>query len=274
MNSSHQIKEAAQNRNHLKKEKKMETKTSIKSRNSRSYITVVLTAWVFIIGIALLTQPFLAEAKGPFGMQKSPEQIVERLTDRLGLTDEQVLAIQPIIEEKVLKMNEIRASRGTDRQASKIEMKKLRWDTQVKLNDILTEEQIAEYLELRQGQRGKFSRGKHCGDKMGRGFNKTPDQVIEGMTDRFNLTEEQAVAVEPIIEKTMEKKRAIFDKYGEKRFEVKQAMRNEMQTVGDETEEELSTILTDDQLEDLRTFRDQKRERMDKRMDRPAPMGF
>jgi hypothetical protein len=276
MNHNSQIKEAVQNRNHLKKEDKMETKTNIlkRKRKSRSYITIVLTTWIFIIGIGLLTQPFLAEARGPFGINKTPEQIIERLTVRLSLTDEQILAIQPIIEEKVQKMNEIRAERGADRQAARIEMQKLRWDTEIKFNEILTEEQIEKYLELRQEQRGKFSGGKSRGHRMGKGYNMTTEQVIERMTARFNLTGEQAAAIEPIIKESVEKKRAIFDKYGENRFEVRQAMRDEMQTVGDETETELSGILTDEQMEDLRAFRDQRREWRDKRMNRPGPMGF
>ena len=252
----------------------METTKNIIKNKSRRYLTIALGVSVLIIAIGLVTKPYSAEARGPFGMQKSPEQIVERLTDRLGLTEEQVLAIQPVIEEKVQKMNDIRAKSGTDRQAARIEMQKLRWDTEIKFNDILTEEQIEKYLELRQEQRGKFSRGKSRGDRMGRGFNMTTDQVIERMTGRFNLTGEQAAAIEPIIKESMEKKRAIFDKYGEQKFEVRKAMRNEMRTVGDKTETELSTILTDDQMEDLRTFRDQKREWKDKRMNRPGSTGF
>jgi hypothetical protein len=252
----------------------METKTTIKKRKSRSYTGIVLTTWIFIIGIGFLIQPFLAEARGPFGISKSPDQIIDRLTTRLDLTEEQVLAITPIIEEKVQKMNEIRAKRGTDRKAARIEMQKLRWDTEIKLNNILTEEQIEKYLELRQEQRGKFSKGKSRGDRMGRGFNMTTDQVVERMTERFNLSEEQAAAIEPIMKESMEKKRAIFDKYGEKRFEVRQAMRDEMQAVGDETETELLSILTDEQMEDLGEFRDQRREWKDRRMNRPGPMGF
>ncbi len=274
MNRDNHSKEASQNRTHFIKEDMMKTTENIKQRKIGSYLAITLTAGVFMIALGIVMQPFSAEARGPFGMQKSPEQIVERLTDRLSLTDEQILAIQPIIEEKVEKMNEIRAKRGTDKQASRIEMQKLSWDTEIKLNDILTEEQIETYLELRQEHRGRFSRGKSRGDRMGRGFNMTPDQVIERMTDRLNLTGEQAAAIEPVIKESLDKKRLIYDKYGEKRFQVKQAMRDEMQTAGDAAEAELSTILTEEQMEDLRAFRDQKREWKDKRMGRQGPMGF
>jgi len=154
------------------------------------------------------------------------------------------------------------------------EMQKLRWDTEIKMNEILTEEQVEKYLELRQDQRDRMSKGKFRGGKMHGAYNKTPEQVIERLSGRLNLTEEQAVEITPIIQESIEKKRLIFDKYGAERQNTRQAMRAEMQTVGDETEAELSTLLTDEQMEDLRTFRDQKRARMDKRMNRTDAMGF
>ena len=189
MNRNNQIKEAPQDKNHLKKEAIMKTKLNLKNRITRKSLYITLSAGLFIIALALVTHPFSVEARGRFGFQKSPDQIVERLTDSLGLTEEQVEAIRPIIEDKVLKMNEIREKSGTDRRAASTEMQKLRWDTEIKLNEILTDEQIEKYLELRQENRGKFYRGKFRGDRMGKGFNRTPEQVIARLTDRLVLTE-------------------------------------------------------------------------------------
>lgn len=274
MNRNNQIKETAQDENNLKKEAMMKTSITIRKRSDRSLLFMTLAAGLFIITIGLLTQPFSAEARGRFGTPKSPGLIMERLTERLDLTDEQVEAVRPIIEEKIEKMTAIREKRGTDRRAARTEMQKLKWDTEVRLNEILNEDQIEKYLELRQDMRTKRHRGKFRGDGMGKGFNRTPEQVIERLTDRLDLNEEQAAAIEPVIKESIEKKRGIFDKYGEKRSEVRDAMRSELRAEGDETEAELSTILTDEQMEDLRTFKEQKRARMDKRMNRPGPMGF
>jgi Spy/CpxP family protein refolding chaperone len=242
MNRNNQIKEAPQDKNHLKKEAIMKTKLNLKNRITRKSLYITLAAGLFIIALALVTHPFSVEARGRFGFQKSPDQIVERLTDSLGLTEEQVDAIRPIIEDKVLKMNEIREKSGTDRRAARTEMQKMRWDTEIKLNEILTDEQIEKYLELRQENRGKFYRGKFRGDRMGKGFNRTPEQVIARLTDRLVLTEEQAAEIKPIIKESIEKKREVFDKYGEKRQEVRQAMRDEMQAIVDETHKHLSNI--------------------------------
>ncbi len=235
----------------------MKTAGTIKSKTRGRIIFTTLAAGLLIIAFGLITQPFSAEARGPFGGQKSPDQIMERLTERLDLTDVQILAIRPVIEEKILKMNESRTKAGPDRQTARAGKMRLKWDTTIKLNEILTDEQIAKYLELRQERHGKFR-----GNKMGKGFKMSPEKVIEHMTERLDLTPEQAEAITPIIEESIEKKQAVFEKYGG----VRQTMRNEMQTIGDETETELSTILTNDQMEDLRTFRNNKRAHMDKRM--------
>ncbi len=274
MNRNNQLKKTVQDKNNFKKEEIMNTSTTIRNRSGKGLLFITMAAGLFIIAIGLVTQPFSAEARGRFGQSRSPGLIIERLTEHLDLTDEQVAEIQPIIEEKIEQMNSIREKNGTDRRAARTEMQKLKWDTEIRLNEILDEDQIEKYLELRQEMRAKRHGGKFRGNGMRKGFNMTPEQVIERLTDRLDLNEEQAAAIEPAIKESIEKKRGIFNKYGEKRREVKEAMRNELRAAGDETEAELSTILTDDQMKDLRTFKEQKRARMDKRMNRPGPMGF
>lgn len=118
----------------------MKTRLNIKNRVTGKSLYIPLAAALFIIALGLVTHPFSAEARGGSGFRKSPDQIVERLTDNLGLTDEQVEAIRPIINDKVLKMTEIREKSGTDRRAVRTEMQKLRKDTEIKLNQILTDE--------------------------------------------------------------------------------------------------------------------------------------
>ncbi len=274
MTGKNQIKHVSKETNNPKKEDVMKTSKTINKQFGRNLLFTTLAAALFIAAVGFLTGPFSADARGRFGAPKSPELIIERLTDRLDLTDEQVEAIGPIIEEKFEKMTAIREKSGTDRWAARSEMQKLKWDTQIRLNEILDEDQIEKYLELRQDMRAKRHSGKFRGDRIGKGFNRTPEQVIERLTDRLDLSEEQAAAIEPVIKESIEKKRGIFDKYGEKRREVKEAMRSELRAAGDETEVELATILTDDQMEDLRTFKEQKRARMDERMNRSGPMEF
>lgn len=260
--------EAAEDSNHFKKEDTMKTARNIKKRTTGNSLCIALAAGLFIIAAALVTQPFSAEARGRSGFRNSPEQIVERLTNRLDLTEDQVKAIRPLIENKVLKMNEIREKSGKDRWTARTEIQKLRWDTEIRLNEILNDDQIAKYLELRQEHRGKFLRDKSSGKRMSRGFNRTPEQVIARLTERLGLTEQQAAEIEPVIKDSIQKKKEVFDKYGEKRWEVRQAMRDEMQAIGDDTHKQLSNILTDEQIDDFRTLMEERPAHMNKFMGR------
>lgn len=273
MNSINQKGKAALDKNYSVKEDTLKTK-NISDRIMGSYLLTFMTACFLIIALSLITQPFSAEAKGRFSPPISPNEIIELMTERLDLTEEQVAAIQPIIEEKIQRRNEIRSKAGADRSVIRTEIQKLRWDTEIRLNEILTDEQVEKYLELKQEHREKMHRGKFRGGKMRGGFNKTPEQVMERLRARLALTEEQEVAIKPIIKESIKKRREVFDKYKDEGLEARESMRNEMQTIGDETHAQLSTVLTDEQMEKLITIKEEKRARMDRRMNRPGPRGF
>jgi hypothetical protein len=173
-----------------------------------------------------------------------------------------------------MKRSEIRGKTDTDRKAHRAEMRKLRWYTETRLSEILTDEQVDKYLELKQEQRKEFRKGKHRGGWMKKGMHKTSEQVIERLRTRIDLTEEQAVQAGPIIKESIDKKRAVFEKYREQGLKVKQAMRSEMQAIGDATHAELSTILSTEQVAGLNAMKEEKRARMEERMDRPGPMNY
>jgi Spy/CpxP family protein refolding chaperone len=274
MNRLKQHEEAAQNKNHLIKEDAMTKEGNKKSRRSRHFFPGILAAGVLIGGLTLTIQANSADAGGFFGQQRSPEQIMERLTDRLDLTPEQVEAIRPVIEVKVLKMNEIRENAGEDRRAVRSEILKLRWETERKFDDILTDKQLEEYLELREERRGGMYGGKQRSGWMGKGVNRTPKQAVARLTDRLDLTDEQVAEITPIIEESMKKKRVVFDKYGDQRLTNREAMRSEMHAIGDATHDQLATILTAEQMEKLNAIQEERRARADKWMNRSGPRRF
>ena len=155
---------------------------------------------------------------------------------------------------------------ATGRRAIRTEMRKLRWETEMKLGEILTEEQKGKYIELRQEQRQMRHRGKrHRGWMAGRGI-KSPERIVARLTQRLDLTPEEAAAVEPIIKEGIEKKQIIRDKYRREDLKVRQSMREEMRTAGDETHAKLSSILTEAQMEKLNAMREEKRARWNKWM--------
>ena len=171
-------------------------------------------------------------------------------------------------------MNEIRDRKGSYRKETRSEMHKLMLDTDMQMGRILTDEQVDKYLELKQEHREQMHRGKFRGKKMRGQFNKTPEQEIERLSTILDLSEEQTVRIEPIIKESMEKRQEVFDKYRDQGQQVRQAMRNEMQAIGDETHEQFSTILTAEQMEELNAIQEERRAKMDRRLDRPGHRGF
>jgi hypothetical protein len=269
MKAKNQKKDASLDTNHLIKEDTMNKTRKTGKRRARYAFFAALAAVVFIAAFGLIAQPMFAEAKGRFGPPRSADEIMQTLTERLDLTPEQAEAVRPVIEEKINARNEIRGKTDTDRKARHAEMRKLRWYTEIRLSEILTDEQVDKYLELKQEQRKEFKRGKHRGGWMKKGMHKTPEQVIERLSSRLDLTEEQAVQAAPIIKESIDKRRVVFEKYREQGLQVKQAMSSEMQAIGDATHAELATILSDEQMEELNAIKEEKRARMYKWMDRP-----
>jgi len=242
----------------------MKTLPDIRNRITGRTLYIALAAGLFIVTLTLFAYPFSLEAMGRSGFQKSPDQIVAHLTDRLGLTKEQAEAIRPIITDRALKMKEIKEKYGAIPEEARTEMRELWRDTEARLNAVLTDEQIRKREQLKGEDRGRFYRNKCRGDRTGKGFHRTPEHVISLLKDRLDLSDKQAAAIEPVIKESLEKKHEVFDSYGKTRQDVRQAMKDKLQAIDEETQKQLSVILTDAQMQDLRALREERRARMDK----------
>lgn len=73
---------------------------------------------------------------------------------------------------------------------------------------------------------------------------------------------------------SIEKRQDIFDKYRDQDLKVRESMRNEMQSIGDETHAQITTILTNEQMEELTAIKEKKRARMDRLIHYPGTIGF
>lgn len=81
-------------------------------------------------------------------MTNSPEEIVEQMKERLRLTEEQVTKIRPVIEESFNKRRDILNNNGQDKKTNRSALQEVRWKTDMKLGQILTEEQMSDYQNL------------------------------------------------------------------------------------------------------------------------------
>ena len=105
-------------------------------------LAFLLFAKVFILPLS----PALAADSS--NMNTSPEEIVQQMKERLRLTEEQVTKIRPVIEESFNKRRDILNNNRQDKKTSRSALQEVRWKTDMKLGQILTEEQMSDYQNL------------------------------------------------------------------------------------------------------------------------------
>jgi hypothetical protein len=88
----------------------------------------------------------------------------------------------------------------------------------------------------------------------GRGLTIEPAQMIISLKERCNLTDEQVEQIRPILENSKTKQQEIFEEMRALGRQGKLQFRQEMLTIADNTEKELSLILTTEQIDEYRKF--------------------
>jgi hypothetical protein len=269
MKKSDETKEKTMDKNVQKREEAMQNNNHPESHFMNRLFLVLLMTGGLLFTAVLILHPFYAEARGRYGSAVSPDRIMERMKERLDLTKEQEAEIRPIIEEKVKKFKELRENSGADRHAFRTEMQKLRWSTEMKLGEILTDEQKGKYLELRQERHKWIHRGKRHDKGMHGAVKRSPERIVSRLREGLGLNDEQVAEIQPIIKESVEQRREIFNKYQEKKYETRLFMRNEMKALSDKTDDRLSKVLTDEQREKFLTLRQERHEHMHKHMRLP-----
>jgi Spy/CpxP family protein refolding chaperone len=86
------------------------------------------------------------------------EQQMERLTDRLTLTDEQKPKVKAVLEESTKKRQAIFSDTSLDRSEMRTKMRPIMEEQNKKMKEILTADQYKKYEEM--NQRGKNKKQK------------------------------------------------------------------------------------------------------------------
>ena len=92
------------------------------------------------------------------------------------------------------------------------------------------------------------------------------EQRMAQIVERLDLTDEQREQVRPIMKNSAKQRRAILDKHGvgpgqpKPDRQTKRAIYNDMQPVRAETEQQLATVLSDEQMEEFRQIRQELRD--------------
>ncbi len=80
----------------------------------------------------------------------SPDDVVQRLGQKLNLSDDQKTQIRPIIADRQQKMEALRSDTSLRRGQKARQMKSIMKDSDNKINAILTPDQQKQYAELKQ----------------------------------------------------------------------------------------------------------------------------
>jgi hypothetical protein len=116
-------------------------------------VLIGLVLWLAAIGWL----PVSSAHAGPEGqLRGDPEKQLAHLRTQLNLTAEQVDQIRPILEDEASRRRVLfKAYHGQDRRAMRTEMQKMREETEAALAAVLTEDQMAEWKQLRKSHRGQ-----------------------------------------------------------------------------------------------------------------------
>jgi Spy/CpxP family protein refolding chaperone len=120
-------------------------KTSVSTRSRRT-LTVLFASFA----LAVFATPAMAQqGQGGRRMLGADERLAQ-MTEQLDLTGEQVKQLKPIVEEQTKKQEAIFENASGDRETMRAEMMKLMEETDKQYAEVLTEEQMNTYREMRQ----------------------------------------------------------------------------------------------------------------------------
>src|SRR5664280_2236580 len=86
---------------------------------SKTALRVLVISISILFVAVFIMPPLAARADDSSNIDKSPEEIVAQMKERLHLTEEQTTKIRPIIEESVNSRRDILNNNGEDKKANK-----------------------------------------------------------------------------------------------------------------------------------------------------------
>jgi Spy/CpxP family protein refolding chaperone len=94
--------------------------------------------------------------------------------------------------------------------------------------------------------------------KRGAGFKPN----MEALTERLALTEAQTAEVRTILEEQRDKRHALIQQYKAQGHEARELLRGEFQQLQEETNQRLATVLNAEQLQEFKTWSEERRQHM------------
>ncbi|MEJ2637231.1 MAG: hypothetical protein P8184_18340 [Calditrichia bacterium] len=207
---------------------------------------VVLSVFLTIV---LLAGTGFAQTESPI------DRRVERLKTSLNLSEEQTGQVRLILTNAANETKQIRQLNQGDQEAIAAAMKDLRDRTSQQIENILTPDQQKKYQTIKDQFRAP---GGNSG------------QELETLTERLNLTDEQAAKIEPILASAREQ----MQELRQNRSGDRQEMRSKMQSIFQERDKKIEEVLSDSQKKEYEKYQQERREQMmNRRGQRGGRMG-
>jgi hypothetical protein len=213
--------------------------------------------------VLLISASAGSQNNGVLLREKNPDQAVKEFKVLLDLNEAQEARITIIVNEHFAKRDSLMAlypeQTESDRLSLLVEMRRVWDDTDMLVEAVLEEKQLEKYREFKKKLR-KSARES--------AYESVSEAAIKDMIEKLELTDEQADRAIPILRKSARRRRKVLEYAQQGGMNSRQEMRSHMETIDEETEEQLASILTEEQMKRYREIieeqRREKREQMRK----------
>lgn len=137
-----------------------------RSQKARTFLLVAGVSIVILFAFKMLSAaPLPQDAGQRMHRQWGPEQRLDRLSQKLNLTDDQKAQIKPLLEDQHRQMMALREDTSLSREQKRAKFQEIRKQTFEKMNPILSPEQQKQFQQM---QQMRHERRGH------RGWNQAP----------------------------------------------------------------------------------------------------
>jgi len=183
-----------------------------------------------------------------YGYSKRAHILMQRLDESLRLSEEQKTEIEAALREFHENLSGIR-------REVQPRIEEMRRSTFAAIKETLDSDQKKEFQELEESLKHR-----HPADRLRAELDRaTPEQMLAEIRDRLQLTDEQASKVRPVIDSSIEEKRILLEESEKEEPYHDHSLRRRLREHRNAVEEQLSKVLTAEQLVEFRKWQDEQR---------------
>ena len=149
----------------------MERTDSMKINFFNKIAIIILTAIIFSCGAAFAAAASSKDSNSPAVKNKKSDsqghadKFMQKLKEKLNLTDKQTAVLKPIITAEVKDIKAVRQNDSLSKEQKQSKISEIRDAANKKINAILTPEQQAKWTELKKNAEQRHQKRKHSGHK-------------------------------------------------------------------------------------------------------------